>query len=526
MRATNFSGLSEEPFWQSAQKDLFAMIRQLGIPTWFCSFSSADMRWPEMLNAMLRQERKQVNLEDLSWQQKCSLLKCNPVTAARMFDYRWHCFLRDVLQSPAAPIGKITDYFYRVEFQMRGSPHIHALFWVDKAPKIDKDSDAKVVEFCDKYVTCQMPSDPELLDLIDVQKHSEYHAKSCDQNNAKKKKKGEILCRFNFPRPVSERTFITRPGIDAEFKGQQETGSEKSEGEILEQPDIRPVGMTTESVQKLFEQMKTVLSNREHRQKFHTAEEFFQHFGISQEMFQKANCLLTKRTSIVLQRKPQDVWINQYNPDLLRCWQANMDIQFVVDAYSCVVYIISYALKTEREMGLLLDQAQKEAMNGNLQAKESMKKIGTVFLQSRQVSAQECCYRLTGLPLKHCSRGTQFIPTGEHPVRMSVPLSQLKQQRDNSQTDDQHLWMKNIVDRYKNRPDTPPFLNMCLATFASEYRVLPKSQIPKGDNNNVIQLKNNFGFITKRTNEEKPAMIRYVRLSPIKQSEAYHQSIL
>ena len=93
---------------------------------------------------------------------------------------------------------------------MRGSPHIHALFWVDKAPKIDKDSDAKVLEFCDKYVTCQMPSDPELLDLIDVQKHSEYHTKSCDKNNAKKQKKGEIHCKFNFPRPVSERKFITR----------------------------------------------------------------------------------------------------------------------------------------------------------------------------------------------------------------------------------------------------------------------------------------------------------------------------
>ena len=112
----------------------------------------------------------------------------------------------------------------------------------------------------------------------------------------------------------------------------------------------------------------------------------------------------------------------------------------------------------------------------------------------------------------------KFISTGEHPVRIGVPLSQLKQQSDNSQTDDQHLLMKNIVDRYKNRPDTPPFPNMCIATFASEYRVLPKSQIPKGDNNNVSQLKSNFGFITKRTNEEKPAVIRYVRLSPMKQS--------
>lgn len=30
-------------FWQAAQRDLLACVRQLGIPTWFCSFSSADM---------------------------------------------------------------------------------------------------------------------------------------------------------------------------------------------------------------------------------------------------------------------------------------------------------------------------------------------------------------------------------------------------------------------------------------------------------------------------------------------------
>lgn len=91
-----------------------------------------------------------------------------------------------------------------------------------------------------------------------------------------------------------------------------------------------------------------------------------------------------------------------------------------MDAYSCVIYIVSYALKSEREMGLLPDHAQKEAMNGNLQAKESMQKNGTVFLQSRQVSAQECCFKLTGIPLKHCSRGIQFMSTSEHLVRMSV----------------------------------------------------------------------------------------------------------
>ena len=38
------------PYWQSTQRDIYAMIRRLGLPTWFCSFSSADMRWPEVIN--------------------------------------------------------------------------------------------------------------------------------------------------------------------------------------------------------------------------------------------------------------------------------------------------------------------------------------------------------------------------------------------------------------------------------------------------------------------------------------------
>ena len=33
------------PYFERCKKDLFAMIRQLGNPTWFCSFSAAETRW-------------------------------------------------------------------------------------------------------------------------------------------------------------------------------------------------------------------------------------------------------------------------------------------------------------------------------------------------------------------------------------------------------------------------------------------------------------------------------------------------
>ena len=41
-------------------------------------------------------------------------------------------------------------------------------------------------------------------------------------------------------------------------------------------------------------------------------------------------------------------------------WQANMDIQFVLDAYSCVMYVASYIMKTERSMAKLLKRVVAE----------------------------------------------------------------------------------------------------------------------------------------------------------------------
>ncbi|XP_030578831.1 uncharacterized protein LOC115775437, partial [Archocentrus centrarchus] len=84
-------------FWQTAQSNLLAMVRQLSVPTWFCSFSSADLRWQNLLKVILIQEGRRQTVEDLEWSERCELLRQNPVTAARMFDYRWHVFLKEVL---------------------------------------------------------------------------------------------------------------------------------------------------------------------------------------------------------------------------------------------------------------------------------------------------------------------------------------------------------------------------------------------------------------------------------------------
>ena len=59
----------------------------------------------------------------------------------------------------AQPLGKISDWFYRVEYQQRDSPHIHMLIWLDSAPVFGVNDDAIVTDFIDQIISCKWPVD-------------------------------------------------------------------------------------------------------------------------------------------------------------------------------------------------------------------------------------------------------------------------------------------------------------------------------------------------------------------------------
>ncbi len=84
---------------------------------------------------------------------------------------------------------------------------------------------------------------------------------------------------------------------------------------------------------------------------------------------------LSNANVILLKRDPKESWVNGYNPDLLRAWNANMDIQFVIDAFSCVMYMLSYISKPEHEMGDLLKNVIKSVRETNVSEEDEMKQI-------------------------------------------------------------------------------------------------------------------------------------------------------
>jgi len=75
------------------------------------------MHWPELLTLIERQRGRQLSEQDvsqLSWDEKCDILRSNTVTAARQFNYRVDKFFNVFLKSSSNPLGKVTDYFIRI----------------------------------------------------------------------------------------------------------------------------------------------------------------------------------------------------------------------------------------------------------------------------------------------------------------------------------------------------------------------------------------------------------------------------
>lgn len=83
--------------------------------------------------------------------------------------------MQQIMKSSISLLGKIVDYFFRVEFQQRGSPHIHMLLWIENAPTYEASTTEEIQIVIDKHCTCSENDD--IPTLINYQTHR--HARTC-----------------------------------------------------------------------------------------------------------------------------------------------------------------------------------------------------------------------------------------------------------------------------------------------------------------------------------------------------------
>ena len=122
-------------YWKKLLHDALAMVKQLGLPTFFLTLSCAELRWNELISITLKLEGSVLSedeMQGLSYQDRCKLLNKNPVLVARHFQFRVDMFFKEIILD--GPLGKTKYYVIRAEFQVRGSPHFHSFLWIVNAP--------------------------------------------------------------------------------------------------------------------------------------------------------------------------------------------------------------------------------------------------------------------------------------------------------------------------------------------------------------------------------------------------------
>ncbi|KAK3932016.1 Vezatin [Frankliniella fusca] len=144
---------------------------------------------------------------NLSYGERARLIQRDPVTCSQYFDQRFRA-LTKTWNSPHGPFQhhEKIHHYHRIEFQQRGSPHVHMLAWLKDAPTYDANdelSTIRVTEFIDSIISS---SSNELhSDLKKLQTHQ--HSHTCKRGN-------QNTCRFKIPYFPMKTTQILKPLSD------------------------------------------------------------------------------------------------------------------------------------------------------------------------------------------------------------------------------------------------------------------------------------------------------------------------
>jgi ATP-dependent DNA helicase PIF1 len=332
------------PFWGSRRLELEAMVRNLGSPHIFVTLSAADYHWDSLMKVLPNYDdwlqstpERRVRLA------RAAVIK-NPLIVAHHFHARFTAFRKHILEVKF----NIVDFWYRYEWQSRGSVHCHGVYWCDGAPspELHHDNLQQFAEFWGVHVVAWHPqiglTDPPPANPLSLSPDDETHTfrelstiinrvqvHVCRPDYCLRQKRGtgEEICRFNFPLPVRD-----TPTLE------------------------KPIGHT----------FLRFLARRNH------------------------------------------VWLNNYSRAISLAWKANTDIAPCTGAAAMINYIGKYVSKAEDQSSTYREMATKllPSVSRDNPLKSFVTKVMNRFIGERDISAQEVCHILSKLPLQQASRET------------------------------------------------------------------------------------------------------------------------
>ena len=365
--------------------DLYAMLRQLGPPTWFLTCTANDLNWSELIQALawLADGVKLTAKEacSLSSAKKAELIRNDPVTCARMYKRRMAKLLR-LLLANADLIGEVVDFGGADETQGRGTFHSHLQVFLRRMASLDDPAAilAELQKLCDLFISCDTTILP--VHLQTVQQHTCRERSSKTTRACLYKHDGEMVCHFGFPKPPMDEHTILCP-FSADEKEQ------------------------FSRYKPLYSAIKQRLRHEEGG-RFANLTELLEDLRITRCEYLQAVRTSIDRDHFFFKRTPGQAWTNAFPSKLLPVWNAHMDMQIVLDAYASGAYIASYIMKGQRGMSNMLRAVVEECKEQGSNLRTQINRVGSAFMNAQELPFKKQSHTCWVL-VRKCSHVVWFL---------------------------------------------------------------------------------------------------------------------
>lgn len=415
------------------------MIRQLGKPTIFLTVSANEIGWPNLLRILyeLKHNGSTISndcIDEMHYLEKSTLMNEDAVICAIHFNKLVNVLMSILQSQKFSPFGRyyVVNYFKRIEFQHRGSPHAHILLWLANAPiNALEENKPDAVELIDQLISV---SSKDASNNIKLQTHK--HTFTCCKKIVANKPQN---CRFEAPFMPSRSTEILLP-------------MKKDE------PGFN-------SFAKHYKSIRINLENHN----YPDINTFYEQNNIfSDEHYWNILRAGINRPRVFVKREPSEKWHNPFNPFIFNVVQSDMDIQFITEEYSCAQYVAEYVSKTNRGVSHLQRQIiQCMDKNPEFDVVEITRKLGIDMLNSVEMTSQEAAWYLLREPMSKSSVIVVSIPTVWPVERQRMKKTQKELDELQIGEDCTNIWNDNWFDKYEKRSEE--LENITLAQFVACY---------------------------------------------------------
>ena len=411
---------------------------------------------------------------------------------------------------------------------------------------LDPEDTLPLIDLAKKSVTCTLSPQKLMEDFgydyetaLKIVKsakevNTHHHTKTC-------KKKVQVGCRFKMPRLPSLHTIIAQVLLQGDMKeedfGNLQRGIfyvKKMVKEELEMLIEKEVDLSTVDLDKLLldslpdiscDNDNIIVTGPIAAYKFDVGivNNFYKQYtktkvtAVSSQKFLRLAlyhyCLsiCDYGTSVILERTVEEVFINNYNPVWMDCWDGNMDVSLCTDYFAIITYMTDYIVKPETKTADILKAVHKEKKKEKASHREIMHSLVNAYLQSRELGECEGYYKLDpNLHFKESNIKTIFVTSGFPKNRYSF-LRKLSDDANNEYAfevdgfEGQFIATETIHVKYSLRPDV--VFVMVLAQFVIWYTLmspLAAAQAKKRHGENLLKMMSDEKIVVSTDYLDKP----------------------